>query len=335
MKTKHVWLVSGVLMLAAGLWFARAAWRVHHGLVTLHVRNMPLSEVLRKIERQTWKKIEAEKALDARITLNLVNKPLTYVLDRLTEQAGARWSTLYAVYNSRAALDKLETALRTDGKLEPVGWTKIAPQQPILKEPIELGALPPLGPDLDARQLPADFPHRRVVTASEDVQIKNPSGDPSTVKGSGGAAYRVPKAIRVLRKGGTDDGAVEEEVWTPEELVLETGLKTRLGTDSPGDEIPTAAAETARKVNGHWTTYFALRKSAFGMTFGGPPFRGMMRRGPGPEVHGNNAPDLQMESSPPPDFEAAAKQERNNVFERLTPEQRVRRARELQTRTEN
>src|SRR5262249_51782826 len=329
MKTKHVWLVTGVLILSIGLWFARAAWRVHRGLVTLHARNMPLAEVLRKIEGQTRKKIEAEKVLDARITLNVVNKPLAYVLDRLAEQAGARWSTVYAVYNSRSALDRLETALRTDGKLEPAGWTKIAPEQPILKEPIELGALPPPGPNLDVQPLPPDFASGRVVTASEDVEIKNPSGEAPTLKGRPDAAFRMPKAIRVVRKGGDDDGGVQEEVWTAEELVLEAGLKGRLGNDQPNDEISAAAAETARKVNGRWTTYVALRKSAFGMAFGGPPFRRMMRGGPGSQVHGMNRADLQMESGPPPDFEAVAKQERNDVFERLTPEQRVRRAREM------
>ncbi|HTL57619.1 MAG TPA: hypothetical protein VL361_18175 [Candidatus Limnocylindrales bacterium] len=336
MKTKYVLLLTGALILLAGVWFARAAWRVHHGVVTLHVRNVPLAEVLRKIERQTWKKIESEKGVDARITLNVVNKPLAYVLDRLAEQAGSRWSTVYAVYSNRGALDKLEAALRGDGKLEPAGWTKIAPEQPILQEPIDLGYQPQPGPNMEVQKLPPDFAAGGVVTATDDIEIKNPTPGGPKIKGNRpDAAFHAPKAIRVMRKGGDVSGGVEEEVWTPEELVLETGLKTRLGNEQPNDEIPTAATETARKVNGRWTSYVAFRKSAFGLSFGGPPFHRFMRGGPGPQIPGTNLANVSIESGPPPDFEEAALQDRNNVFERLTPKQRVRRARELLSTKQN
>src|SRR5437899_2018782 len=117
MKTKYLVLGIGALLAAGGLWFGRTAWRAHRQLVTLNVRNAPLTEVLRKIEKETWTKIRAEKGLDARITLHLTDKPLSDVLDRLAEQAGAHWSKVYAVYDSPRALNALDTALRNDGKL--------------------------------------------------------------------------------------------------------------------------------------------------------------------------------------------------------------------------
>jgi len=116
-------------VIVATLWAGRVVWGINHQLVTLNVRNIPLAEVLRKVEWQTWKKIRAEKNLDARITLHLKNKPLSYVLDRLAEQAGARWSTLYAVYDSPRAVKSLDAALRADSKLEPQAGQKLHPNR--------------------------------------------------------------------------------------------------------------------------------------------------------------------------------------------------------------
>src|SRR5439155_16060440 len=110
------------------------AWQMHHQLVSLDVRNMPLPDVLRIVERQTWKKLRAEKNLEARITLRVKNKPLPYVLDRIAEQAGARWSTLYAVYNSPNAVKALDTSLRGASKIRSAGWTKVAPKPPPMDE---------------------------------------------------------------------------------------------------------------------------------------------------------------------------------------------------------
>lgn len=120
------------LLITGGLWFGHAAWHAHRQLVTLDVRDVPLADVLRKIESQTWTRIRAETSVDARITLHVKDSPLGLVLDRIAEQAGARWSTVYAVYDSSRALKALDSALRGDGKLEPVGWTRVAPNSPRL-----------------------------------------------------------------------------------------------------------------------------------------------------------------------------------------------------------
>jgi hypothetical protein len=274
MKTKYVLLGIGALLAAGGLWFARAAWRAHRQVVTLDVRNVPLADVLRKLERQTWRKLRAEKNVDARITLQVMNKPLSYVLDRLAEQAGARWSTLYAVYASTPALNALDSSLRGDGKLEPAGWTKIAPKapEPESTSPGETGFPPSFHPDPDS---------------------------PGPMTGQRGQIM-----VRRARNGAmfarNADGQVE--VWSPEELVVESALNNRLGGDRSELATPAAAADVARKVKGHWTTYLAFRKSNMGIGFGGPPTD---RPGVDPVKRGLN-----------------------DHFARLTPEQRVRRARE-------
>jgi hypothetical protein len=90
------------------------------------------------------------------------------------------------------------------------------------------------------------------------------------------------------------------EVWSPEELVIDSTLAGRLGNTDQESATAQAAAETARKLNAQWTIYFSLRKSAMGIGFAGPrrPGDDPLKRGP------------------------------NDRFARLTPEQRVLRARE-------
>ena len=331
-KTKYLWRGLGAVALAGGLWFGPAAWRAHQQIVTLHVRNAPLAEVLRKIERQTWKNIRAEKALDARITLNVVNQPLTYVLDRVAAQAGAQWSTLYAVYDSPSALTALDTALRGDGKLGPAGWTKLAPEPPKLIEPQALDDFPQRGTAPVIEKSPTGFSPGPTVTATEDSTTESTPTSKSTANVHGPDRMRyAPRTLRIVKKGASD-GSVEEELWSPEELLVETALKPRLGHEQPQNDIPLAAVQTAQKVNAHWRTYVAFRKSAMGIGFAGRRFGQFVDRGHGPLVNGTNSEDRQSEL-PPPNLEEAAKQERNDLFERLTPEQRVRRAREFSTQT--
>jgi hypothetical protein len=302
MKTKYLLLGVGALLAAGTFWAGRVAWQIGHQLVSLDVRNMPLTEVLRKVERQTWKKIRAEQNLDARITLHVKNKPLSYVLDRLAEQAGARWSTLYAVYNSPTAVKALDTSLRRDSKIESAGWTKVAPKPP---------------PSAPAEKLFLDAPMNEMPPAA--AQIVGPKGIPNGAGPAGGRRMMVMKRgpNGPVMFGGGPDGQME--MWSPEELVMETPLSTRFGEQ---DVAATAksAAETANKVNGKWTTFLAFRKSPLGIGFRLPPAGGPERlntvRGPG----GPGGPER-------PAFDPM-RHNPNDRFARLTPEQRVQRARE-------
>jgi hypothetical protein len=288
MKTKYLLLGVGALLAVGAIWAGRSAWQMRHQLVTLDVRNMPLAEVLRKVERQTWKTIRAEKSLNTHITLHVKNKPLSYVLDRLAEQAGARWSTLYAVYNSPTAIKALDTSLRGDSKIESAGWTKVAPKPPPMDE------IPPAA----AAQLAA---------AKANIAGAGPAGGQRRMmvvkRGAGGP---------VMFESGADG---QMEVWSAEELVMETPLSTRFG-DQDLAATAQSAAESAKKVNGKWTTFFAFRKSPMGIGFSLPPGGPNGPRGPlgpgGPVKPGFDP----MKHNP------------NDRFAKLTPEQRVQRARE-------
>jgi hypothetical protein len=226
-------LLSGmvVLLVAGGIWFGHAAWRAHRQLVTLNVREMPLAEVLRKIEWQTWQKIRAEKSLDnVRVSLHVTNKPLPDVLDRLADQVGAHWSTVFAVYDSSSALKKLDATLSGDGQLEPAGWAKVAPALLNEKSPTPQAGEPPPG-------------------------------------GGHFVIFRRTKDRTTI----TESGNGHTEVWSPEELVTESSLLAQLGNKRSQSATARAAAEIAQQVNGRWTTYFAFSKSSVGIGFGGLP----------------------------------------------------------------
>lgn len=280
MKPKYLLLGIAGLVAAGGLWLGRLAWRAHRQLVTLDVHEAPLPQVLRDIERQTWTKIREEAALDtARITLHVEDAPLAQVLSRIAEQAGARWSTLYAVYNSRQSLKALESALSGDGKLGAAGWTTLAPKLP-----------PP-------ESLPPDKP----------VIMNGQGGPPPPGHGPGMLMMRRSKGGPVVFMGGPGG---KTEAWSPEELLAESSLSSRIGA---GDSLtPTAAtaAQAARKVNGRWTTFLAFSKSEMGVGFRMPPT---------PPPPGPNQPVFgQAMRLPDP----------NERFENLTPEQRVEQARQ-------
>jgi hypothetical protein len=311
MKTKYFLLGLGALLVAGAIWTGRVAWRVHQQLVTLDVRNAPLAQVLHKIEWQTWKKIRAEKPLDARITLHVSDKPLPYVLDRLAEQAGARWSTVYAVYQSRPALKALDAALQSDGKLEPAGWAKIAPKMPGFDKPDARDPRPffrsgvdpgGAGPDSDpgSQSFEASAGKGAPASGSPQVMGNSPNEEPPPMMARG---------QRMMFRSNMDNGVMvaqnadgQTEMWSPEELVTESTLAGRLGTEANAAPTSQAAEETARKINGKWTSYVALRKSIMGVGFVG---------------HRPGRPG----SDP-------LKHQPNDRFARLTPEQRVQRERE-------
>src|SRR5277367_4154129 len=110
MKTKQIGIALAAVAVVA-IWFGRLAWRAHRNLVTLHVRNMPLADVVKSMERQTWEKIRFDKSITARISLNVVDAPLSRALDLVADRAGARWQKTFAVGATDLAMAKLEAVL--------------------------------------------------------------------------------------------------------------------------------------------------------------------------------------------------------------------------------
>jgi len=284
MKAKHLFLAIAVLLAAGGSWLARAAWRAHRQLVTLDIPNATLGVVLRKIEWQVWKKIRIEESVaGVHVTLHVKDAPLPEVLDRLAEQAGVRWNTLYAVYRGTRALKALDSALQGDGKLDPAGWTRIAPNPAALAEP---------------------------ATDHGAIMLARPGPDG-------------PITFQRGRHG-------QVEMWSPRELVLESSLRNRLGGDSIStNSMPTiaAAAQTARKVDGRWTTYVAFHKSSMGIGFKMPRESAPLDATQIKSKSGMDAgPNMPRDGTKPPHVPRPPIP--NRRFQDFTPEQRVQLARQ-------
>lgn len=286
MRTKCL-LAGFIALLAVAVWAGFAHWW-HRGLITLNVRDMPLAEVLEKIEAQTGAKLRAEQSLEsARITLHVKSKALQFVLDRIGGQAGAQWSTIYAVYDSASALHALDAALAGDGQLEPAGWTKIAP-----------AAVPP---------------------ANSPPVMHNPAGRDGHMM-----LFRNTPSGPVMFESAPG-GKMQE--WSPEELTTQSSLLPRFGSNTNLLPTAADAAASAKKVNGQWTTYFAFSKSERGADLARmTAMRLNQARRPPASFNATNGFGKMRLASTNATF-APVSINPNDRYANLTPEERVQQAR--------
>jgi len=309
-------MLLAAAMAGACFWAGRTAWRARQDRVTLHVRNMPLTAVVSRLERQTWESIVADARLDERITLDVEDARLAEVLDRIGVQAGALVTTIHAVHRSPEALPKLRESLR-QGTLsahpEWVQWAPMTPPPGRFSEEVSGGPPPDLDPPPPEGQ---GGPRMRRHMVTED-HVAGPGG-PGRGAGPG-------DVIRTVRMG--DDGGVHEEVITPEKIVVESGLTNRLRTTPRGSPDLDAARSVARTAQARCTTLYTLQKSAVASL--GVGLTRHFRAAP-PE----SAPGRPPEGGPPDleRIEGKAQRQQLSRFRDLTPEQRARQIREQQPR---
>jgi hypothetical protein len=328
MKTRDVGIAIAVVAALAGLWFGRLAWRAHHNLVTLHVRNMPLAEVVRSLESQTWEKIKYDKRLNAKITLNVKDAPLDSVMDLVADRAGARWQKTYAVGASGVTMSKLESALAGETKLDDAGWTNFAPPIPDIPHEVVIGGGP--GPDQMAPPPEGGGPGPAPMPSGGGRIMRRlirPGGPPGgeDVRGGGIAGPAGGQSFMILPDGTTD-------VWSSERIVLETDLLPQLGTNAASEATPETAKEIASAVHGRSQLYYNIAAAPFGMGGPGPgfglhlarggPHGGARKMGPGPGPGGGGDIVAMM---------TQAQQQRRLQDMSRSPEEQVERARENAT----
>ena len=158
-----------------------------------------------------------------------------------------------------------------------------------------------------------------------DVDVQATGGGSNVMVNEAGPSRR----IRVVTRTRDDKGQVTEEFWSPEYVVLEQLLQSRLGNETFAEASETVAREVAKKVRGSLTTLYVVRQSP-----GGLPLAGRMMRQLHMETGGltNRAPG---ELPALPDIEGVMRRAEAEKYIRLTPEQRVRRAREKQAAKSN
>lgn len=318
MKTRDFGIVIAVAVTLAGFWFGRLAWRAHRNLVTLNARNMPLADVVRSLERQTWEKIKYDKHLNARITLNVKDAPLDSVLDLVADRAGARWQKTFAVGAGSGSLSKLESVLAGETKLDDAGWTNVAP--PMARMPPEdvIGGGP--APEIGGPG-PDQMPPGGGRIVRRFVRPGGPGGDGGFghAEGAGGGGFAGPaggQTITVMPDGTTDQ-------WSSERIVLETDLLARLGANVPSEATRETAKHLASTVHGRSQLYYDLAPDPFGM--GGPgPGAGLRMAGGGPHMRGGGpGPGGDIVAS----ITQAQRQRRLRELSR-SPEEQVERARQ-------
>jgi hypothetical protein len=295
MKRQHIGIALAAITVA-GIWFGRLAWRAHHDLVTLHARNMPLAEVVRSMERQTWEKIRFDKSMNARISLNIEDAPLARALDLVADRAGARWQKTFAVGASDRAMAKLETVLEGEAKLNDTGWTNLAPRFSELAMENPPGAGP-----VQIQGKPGMILHRQMLR-TEDSRVGN--------SGEAGGGRRMVSTL--------PDGTMDQ--WSSERLVLESSLLALLGPELPEEASAETAARVAASVHGRSRLYYALEKSPFEM---GPMLGGGVTM-KGPLRQGADHIDL---SGPVANLTQMSRQRRLRELSR-SPEEQVERARQ-------
>jgi RNA polymerase sigma factor (sigma-70 family) len=283
-------VAATLALLAIGTaWQKYEIHRAGHGLVTLHVVNAPLGEVINKIERQSRQAIEWERRLDGPVTLNVEDMPVAQVLNLLILQAGAYWTVDYAIYDSKSALHKLETALQGEMALRDAGWTNLS-SGPIGAElTIKFVGYAPNGafatellfrpvgwriPGSAFARMTVTVPH--LESSPEDSTnaqalfhaFSMPEGPARTEALA--AAHKAQSEARLnkLKRGdpaevinqavldGTNDG-----VLAPERMLADIQLLPRI------DEAMTVAATSekaelvAKKARASWATIYTLRQS--------------------------------------------------------------------------
>jgi len=123
------------------------------------------------------------------------------------------------------------------------------------------------------------------------------------------------------------DGTIEEvdpEILSPERIVIETALDKHFTNDLPIQPTRTAAEQAARKVKGRCTTLYALEKSDL------PPGIGRALKGLSGETLLSGSDGMSPNPAALADrLEQVMQRQEAEQYQKLTPEQRARRNREL------
>lgn len=232
-------LVTVALTLVAA-YAGRLAWRAHKDIVSLEAHDLALRDVIKKLKWQTWESIEVNKEVDGRVSLTVVDQPLTVVLDLIAEQVGSRWSVAYPLYSTKP---KLAMAVK-----------------------VANGSLPSPQPGWTNWNARPNF----AAMAARMMAATNSEGVPTNLPGMGpfGGGFGGP---------GGMDGATETKPVTVEwkatppieaaqalrqfgrvKVVPEDGTQLKVNLTLKEVPMDTAVAKLAKAANRKWAKFYAL-----------------------------------------------------------------------------
>ncbi|GEM_PF-1951953 len=115
-RTRAVVALVAILVVAV----IAVAYFLPSKLVTLNVRDADVQEVVRSVARQSGETILVPSDAKGNVTINVRKKPVSDVLEIITNQLGGRWQEFYAVSDSRDSIGALKIFLTDGGEAQ--GW---------------------------------------------------------------------------------------------------------------------------------------------------------------------------------------------------------------------
>lgn len=308
--TTYIVAASVAGLVFGGGWLGQKLWRSAKDIVSIEARGMPLSELVRKMERQTGESIAVDSNLNTKVTLSLKNVPLGRALQEVARKVGALGGSIHAVYLRDADLAALKADLERGTSPSTAKWTNLAPR-------LDPGESPMLAERRGFREKGALPPGAKMVT--REVRLTGPPG--AAAGGKAGPHGGDDSASPVVMRVSTSDGAgnVETEVWPTERLILQNSLAVRLPATTTAAATRESAREIARQTKGHYATVYALKRSPGGAD--------ILTSGPGPMRH-TAKDDAGDRKAPGSDIEARVQRDKLARFVDLTPEQRAQRVKE-------
>ena len=284
-------VAATLALLAVGTaWQEYEIHRAGHGLVTLHMINAPLGEVIHIIERQSGQAIAWDRRLAGPVTLNVNDMPVAQVLNLLILQAGAYWTADYAIYDSKSALHKLETALQGEMALRDAGWTNLSSGILVGQLTTKFVGYGPNGafgtqslfqpvgrrnPGSAIVRMSVIIPHFQE-TSREDFTnaqalfnaFSMPEGPARTEVIA--AAHQAQSEARLNKLKGGDPAEViaqavlddtNDGVLAPERILADLQLLPRIDKAISVAATPEKAEQLAKKARASWAAIYTLRQS--------------------------------------------------------------------------
>lgn len=365
MKTKLTISLVILVGVAGASWLGRSLYDRHQGLITLHVRDLPVGEVAAIMSRQSGKAVLVPSTLDGRLSLDLQRVPLAEAIEKMCQEVGAGFTLYHAVHTTPQALDKLKAALRDRTALSQAGWTNVAPSfhAPELAGPelaaqlqgIPDDALPPgarrmivenSGGVVVRREAYGSGSGKVVLQSSPGAPASEPSpdsqqdvnvqiGNADAAKGKLAAGKPVMRMVTMTRDA---HGNMQQEVWSPEVISMENNCAGGLRPEQADDTSEAAAQKLALEAKAQVTTFYALRRMPGGFSL--PPGLlngvkgGSGKMGRAVTIGGDGQPATGVPGALP-DVEGMVRRAQAESFTKLTPEERVRRAQEKQSTGSN
>ena len=113
MKKSYLVLLSLIGLIFVGSWIHH--WWTGPGLITLNVKDAPVTKVLHEMQRQSGFSVLARTNLNEKVTVQFQRVTIEKALDAVSDQTEGRWQKVLLVARDKPALRKVESQVAEKG----------------------------------------------------------------------------------------------------------------------------------------------------------------------------------------------------------------------------